>query len=330
MRRFTLLSGIFIFSLAVVSCGTQKPSDGGDQDQPQAGTNKASTEEVLESQAMQTGDRIYGLIMPPQTVAGTTGMAFPRMPAGFGMMSAKSMDGGSRWNCSGSTGGDLTDADDDYIPVNGIYEFQCSMNNNMCQMDHYGKVNAKDDDDNDPLSGYNVCTGTISGNQCSRKPITMKGSCGNDSGKMERIYDFNLDKNGNVYNFTTFFFEWRFYDSDTATTPVARATIESNNLSFTAQADGDEDIFDNGTWNGQITFSAQGDGGSFQCSINFTNLQISEACAGGAVSGSVRFSCDCPSGPPSSQASLEVSFNSCGSGTYYYTTCDGSSGSGSF
>ncbi len=324
MHKLVLVSGVLVLGYYVSSCAVSSES-GGSTRQP---APQVSTEEVVESQALKTGDRIYSLVLPPQTAQNP---GIPTMPMGSGMMSVKSSNQGSNWTCSGNTNGNLTDADGDDIPVDGTYEFQCEMSAPQCTMTHSGKVNIKDDNDNDKLSGYDVCTGTISNDQCSREPITMSGNCGSgQSGKLERVFDFDLDRSGNNYNFTTFFFEWRFYDSQTATTPQATATLESQNLSFASENDGDDDIFDNGTWNGTITLSFGVEGGeSGSCSITFNDLRITETC-NGAESGSVEYTCDCPSGSVEPNFILTVNITSCNSGSVSWTDCDGNSGSVTF
>ncbi len=324
MRKVFIFGGIFALGYIISSCGSSSVSESKGDEGMQT---QASTEEAIESRAVKTGDRIYNLVLPPQSVAAPV-PPMPTMPQGFGMMSAKSMDMGmkSKWKCEGGTTGNLNDIDDDGVPVDGKYEFQCQMTSSNCQMEHKGIITVKDDNDNDKLSGYNVCTGQITNNQCSRDPITMSGSCGGSSGKLERIMDFNLDRNGNLYKFTSFFFQWKLYQSQTATTPDATVTLESSNLSFAAENDGDDEIFNSGTWNGAVSVRfEESSGSSGYCSIELTDLKVSKTC-GGAESGSIQYTCSCPQGSQEPNMNFTLSFTSCGKGSISWMDCSGQSG----
>ncbi len=306
MKGLKKVSVFLPLSLAIISCG----GGGGGDDGTLQQTNQATTEEVLSSSGIEIGDLIYNALsgsLSNQNLG--LPIVLPSIPSGFGVSSV-TLSAQQVTNCSGSSSGDLTDIDDDGIPVNGIYTFECNYGSNVTWK---GKISAKDDDDNDKLSGYDICSGEFN-TSCSREPTKMTST----AGTVEKITDINIDKVGSAYRFSTFYHKWTFKPSDPNVSTL-QGVMESNDLSYTPDADGNNDPWDSGTWNGSIT--ATGSDGTSSASINITtnNLHISESC-NGADKGSITYTGTCDTG---GTFRLTVTLTGCKTGTLEITDCNG-------
>ncbi|WP_457621374.1 hypothetical protein [Persephonella sp.] len=302
MKTLKTLSLTTSLCFILASCG-----GGGDDTTP---VNQATTEEVLSSSGVEIGDTLYSNISGVLTNSGLAGVpVLPSMPAGFSTTSA-TITKQQVTNCSGSASGDLTDIDDDGIPVNGTYTFECTYGTDITWQ---GKISAKDDNDNDKLSGFDLCTGVFN-TSCSREPTTMTSSLGT----VEKITDINIDKVDSTYVFTPFYHKWTFTPSD-PTASTIYGILESTDLSYTPDADGDNDPWDSGTWNGTITATGSDGTDTVSISITTNNLHISESCDG-ADSGSITYSGTCDTG---GTFTLTATFTGCKTGTLEITNCDG-------
>ena len=310
MRNLKLLTAIFPLSMVLISCG-----GGGDGSSDSSQTvNQATTEELLSNTAVKIGDQLYeglsGLNLSSYNVP-----AIPQMPSGFNISSA-SISKQQVSNCSGSSTGDLTDKDDDGIPVNGTYSFKCTYGTDIIWE---GEISARDDDDNDRLSGFDVCTGVFDTGGCTKKSTVMTSSLG----KVERIFDMDIDKVNSTYNFTTFYHKWIFVPANT-TSPTIYATMESNNLSYTADSDGDNDPWNNGTWNGAITLTGSDGTNLVSINITATDLHITDGCSQGGVDrGTLSITGNCPAGSSNETFNITANFSNCGTKSLTITDCDG-------
>ncbi|ACO04789.1 MAG TPA: hypothetical protein DEP48_05270 [Persephonella sp.] len=305
MKALKVISVTIPLSIALISCG-----GGGGGGETTQTTNQATTEDVLSSSGVEIGDVLYNSLASSVSNPNLgVPIVLPSMPQGFGPVSA-TISAQQVTNCTGSASGDLTDIDDDGIPVNGTYTFECKYGTYVTWK---GKISAKDDNDNDRLSGYDICTGVFS-NGCSREPTTMTSSLGT----VEKITDVNIDKVDSTYVFTPFYHKWTFKPSD-PTASTIYGILESTDLSYTPDADGDNDPWDSGTWNGTIT--ATGSDGTSTASINITatDLHISDTCDG-ADGGSITYSGTCDTG---GTFRLTVTLTGCKTGTLEITDCNG-------
>ncbi len=324
MKSLFLISGLSLGLLTFMACGTgSKKPEGGTGN---GGVNKVTAEEFVNSDKMNTTDRIYSVMTFSPGMVSNPLPSMNMFMGPMGTLSAKSMDG-SRWTCSGNSSGNLEDKDGDYIPVDGLFEFDCNMTSSQWNASWQGTINVKDDDDNDKKSGWDSCTGTINNDTCSREPIVMTVQSSMGNFRLDRIFDFDLDKQA-VYVFNTFFYQWKGYENDV---PQISVTVNGDGLSFDEEDDGDDEIFDNGTWNGSVsvTVTDHQKSKSETCNVNLNNLHVSETC-GGADSGTFEITCDCPQGSAVTQSVLRLSFTGCGSGSVYIQNCDGSTQNISF
>jgi len=315
MRKVPLIGGLSLGLFFIMSCGQSTSSDQGGS----GVTSEVTAEEFVNSDKMETADRVYSIMtFSPGAVANPL-PSMNMFMGPMGTLSAKQANGG-RWSCSGNSSGNLEDKDGDYIPVDGLFDFECSMSFSQGSSTWQGRVNVKDDDDNNKKSGWDSCTGTISNDNCSREPITMVMQMNSESYRLDRIFDFDLDHTG-VYTFTTFYYQWKGYMNDILKFTV---TVDGSGLSFREQDDGDDEIFDNGTWNGtvSVSFTNHENNENGTCNVSFNNLYVSETC-GGAESGTFEISCSCPQGSAVTQSSLSLNFTGCGHGSVTVQDCDG-------
>jgi len=178
MRKVSLIGGLSLGLFFIMSCGQSTSSDQGGS----GVTSEVTAEEFVNSDKMETADRVYSIMtFSPGAVANPL-PSMNMFMGPMGTLSAKQANGG-RWSCSGNSSGNLEDKD------------------------------GKDDDDNNKKSGWDSCTGTISNDNCSREPITMVMQMNNESYRLDRIFDFDLDHSG-VYTFTTFYYQWKGYMND--------------------------------------------------------------------------------------------------------------------
>ena len=305
-RKFLIGSlGLGALTLFLVSCG------GGGGDSTSGNTvNTASAGDMVSTTSL--GQNLYQSLQGPTGSISNAPVSLPSMPGGVSSLSISKQE--TTTSCSGTPSGNLTDTDDDGIPVNGTYDFTCNYPNNIVLQ---GKISAKDDNDNDPQSGFDVCTGVLSPT-CSRDPITATGSFGT----FKQTMDINLS--GNVaqgYTFDTFYYKWELISSS----GNVSAVMNSNNLTYDPDADGNNDPWDKGIWNGTINFTASG-GSSASYSITLDNLHVG-ACSDGSATGKITYSGTCPAVSTNPTFNLTVNITSCGQGTASWTDCNGTSGS---
>jgi len=76
-----------------------------------------------------------------------------------------------RRNCTGTFTGNSTDRDGDGFPVNVTYTFKC----NFRGYELSGKISVRDNNDANPCSGGDFCTGVFTSAGCSREPLKYGG-----------------------------------------------------------------------------------------------------------------------------------------------------------
>ncbi len=308
-KFFTSVFTLGVISLIFASCGGGGDSGTGGGTGGGTGetVNQASADDLVSTTSV--AENFYRNVQSSVGNISGTPIFFPSLPSGISPLSISKQQAISY--CSGTPSGDLTDVDDDGIPVNGTYDFTCNYPNNITIQ---GKVSARDDNDNDALSGYDVCTGVLSPN-CSRNPITTIGSFGT----FKQTADFNLDGNATQgYTFTSFYYKWEL----TSNSGTITAQIDASNLSYDPDADGNNDPWDKGIWNGTINFSASDGQNSSSGTLSLINLYVG-ACTDGSATGSITYSGTCPAGSTVSNFTLTIDLTSCGHGTVSGTTCDG-------
>lgn len=316
-----LTAGLFAFSPVMLdSCGG---GGGGTSSGTSGGTgggtggsgtvNQASTNDVIPKTNL--GENLYRTLQESISISGAP-IFFPAMPTGISPLSISKQQTNNP--CTANTSGNLTDIDDDGIPVNATYDFTCNYSYNNIAITWQGKISAKDNNDNDPLSGYDLCTGVFN-NGCSREPINTSGPYGS----LDFIFDVNLDGNPTIgYTFTTFYYQWQLTNNSNNT---GTATMESNNLTYDPDADGNNDPWDKGIWNGNINFSGsdnKGNSGSF--TMTLTNWHVG-ICSGGGATGQLQLTGNCPAGNQTFQFNFTINLTSCNNGNISGTTCDGQS-----
>ncbi len=164
--------------------------------------NKANVMEVIESDAIEAAEEAYSSIN--KSIEATkliiTGLPIPPPIPEYETKSSDYFEIQSYgWKCTGNSEGNTTDADDDDIPVNASYIFDCYKDS----VRYRGTLSLKDKDDTERESGFNICTGILD-TQCSREPITLSDS----SVEIERVLDVDVSKNGDVYTFSNLYFKW--------------------------------------------------------------------------------------------------------------------------
>ena len=145
MRRFLLLFGFLLFAL-LTGCGQQSaPNVGGE----------ASAKQVVIT--LQAADAQLYRIAEPLALAG---VPVPTMP--FLFASGVAPLDTATWNCDNvTTTGNLSDADDDGIPVNATFNGKCTWSYSGSEGSVSGSwefqnLNVQDPDDADPTSGVKV------------------------------------------------------------------------------------------------------------------------------------------------------------------------------
>lgn len=292
-------------AVALVGCGG---GSGGDQP---AGPNTVSESDVIKS--LSRSAFFYSAVQ--SSVPAGIGAPLPSLPFQLPVADQVSC---STFNISG----DDTDADNDGIPVNLQSTFNCTYQPNQnITITYDGQVHVKDDNDSDPQSGWDICTGTINGN-CSRNPVRITHSSPAGTIDLDLTGDMDLDGDPNVgYTFTTYFSEYKWTVNNSQVT----IQIDASGTTFDPDnTDGDNDPWNRGTLNGTMTVTAIDDqGNTTSMQIDITNLQIGYCPDGGAKSGSIQITWDCPQGSAVSQATLNVTIISCNNASWALTDCDG-------
>jgi len=322
MKSKVSVFGIFLLSIAIFSC---KLGGGDDSDSNQPSGASQAINTIISSEAMKSADSVYSAFfgfVPSVNNANVSSSLPPQLP-NIGPTSTSGLSTQQlTWSCSGTvTPQNPQDADQDGIPASAVADFNCSWSSTLCSLTHQGTVSVSDDSDNDPLSGWNVCTGILS--PCTRDPISLTATCGSENHELRRVMDFDLNSSGNVYTFESFYFRWEHYQSSVL---KHSATLEKgNSLTFEMADDGDNVVFNSGTWNGtlNLTWQDHTTGGTGSCTVTANNLVVNESCSSWAISGSIDFQCTCSSG---SNATISVTFSGCGSFSGNYTLCDGTFG----
>ena len=291
--------------VALVGCGG---GSGGDQP---AGPSTVSESDIIRS--LSRSAYFYSSVQ--SSVPPIANVPLPSLPFQLPMT--------DQISCSTfSISGDDTDADNDGIPVDLRSTFDCTYQPYQnITVTYNGQVHVKDDNDSDRYSGWDLCTGTISG-ACSPNPVSITHTSPQGTVNLDLTVDMDLDGNPNAgYTFTTYFsqYQWTFNGSQ------ATIEIDAGGMTFYPDnSDGDDDPWNRGTLNGTINITVtDGQGNTDSLQIQATNLQIGYCPDGGAKSGSIQITWSCPQGSAVSQATLSVTVNSCNSASWTMTDCDG-------
>ncbi len=289
-----VLSGTFLFSCGgggdTPSTGTETP--GGGNNVNVSGTFEGVREAT--DPIRQFSENLGQL--------GISRFFFPSFGGSSGV-SAQSQD------CSQlQSSGNQADADNDGIPVDVTYTFNCTFEDGT----YSGTISAKDDDDSNPLSGFDVCTGTFGSSGCSRQPLNITSSY-----NVDFTLDVDIDLQGGTYVYTTFFAQSVY----TLQGSSVSWTFNGDGFSYTPDNDGDNDPFDAGTYNGTISLTLSTTEGNFDITYQADNVHVGACPGGGADSGTLTISLTCPQG--SAVATLTIKFNGCNSASGSVTSCDG-------
>ncbi len=145
MRRFWLLFGLFLFAL-LAGCGQQGPSSNG------GGNNQASSQAVATT-LQEAEVQLFKITEP----LGKAGFPIPLVPLLLSEDVAP-LDTAT-WNCDSMTAtGNLSDADDDGIPVNATFNGKCTWSYSGSEGSVSGSwefqnLNVQDPNDADPTAG---------------------------------------------------------------------------------------------------------------------------------------------------------------------------------
>ena len=316
MKKVLAVSLVSVSAVMFISCGKGNANDGTSSG---TGGGQTNAQDLFNSSAYKGPSNVFNKMWKADggMVFGSSGsnLVTPLLP---GSVSAQS----SNYNCTtDSVTGNQTDADGDGIPVNITYEFECTSSDNGSTTQTSGKVQIKDQDDSDPESGFAICTGTIQGNTCSRSPITSTTTSSSGTVNTKLTMDVNIVKNGTTYTYNSFYFKLilgSFLD----------LTLDASGMSYKQDTAGD---WENGTINGTMTLTVGSGGSAESFSVTYTNLHVSSSCDT-ADSGTAVWTRNstCPTPGSNYIKSLTVTYTSCGKGTYSYTKCDNTTGSGSF
>lgn len=222
-----------------------------------------------------------------------------------------------------SSAGNNIDSDDDGFPIDARHSFDCTYTPNQGTVIQYsGRTHVKDDNDNDPQSGWDICTGTIGAGGCSRNPITITYSLSSNTISSNVVVDADLDGNPiSGYTFTTYLikYEWAAAGSQVS------LTIDGSGLSFQPSNDDDSDPWNRGTFNGTITASVEGSQDTLTWRIDLNNVTVGYCSNGRANTGTITMSFTCPQGSAVSQATFTINITSCNSASLSGQNCDGTS-----
>ena len=313
MRRIVYLSIVSVGTLAIVSCG-----GGGSGSDSYSRGGQTNFQKLLNSSTYKGPIGIFNKIQKSDggQILGLSGSK-SAPPLSASLLSAQS----SNYNCiTDNVTGNQTDADGDGIPVDLIYQFDCTTTNGNKMIQTFGTVQIKDQDDGDPQSGFALCTGTIQGNSCSRDPITSATTSGSGTTNVQLTMDINIVKSGATYSFNNFYINLAVGSSLTLTLNAIGAT-------FVQDSPGD---WENGTINGTVTLSVGSGRSAKSFSITSTDLHVSSSCHtpdGGTVQWSTA---SCPAPSSSYIKELTVNYTGCNTGSYTYTKCDNTTVNGSF
>ncbi len=303
----SFLFGALISGMFVASCGGGDDTASTEQD---TGTSGGTTtfNNTLSNAGRTTAPlrQLGGLLEQ----SGISGFYFPSFGSGSSGVSAQSQ------NCSQlQETGNSADADGDGVPVNASYTFNCSFADGTYQ----GTVSARDDNDSDPLSGFDFCTGTFGESGCTREPLNITYTYSGTSFTLHHILDLNIDWSGGSYIYTTLFAQNQYtYGGQNLTW-----TLEGNNFSYTPDSDGDNDPFDAGTYDGQINITLSSPDVNTSLTIQFNNVHFGTCSDGGADRGTVTISYSCPAESIATTATITVNINGCNNSSGTVTDCDG-------
>ncbi|RLJ71393.1 hypothetical protein BCF55_1695 [Hydrogenivirga caldilitoris] len=203
-----------------------------------------------------------------------------------------------RRNCTGTFTGQPTDADRDGFPVHVVYTFKC----NFRGYELSGRVSVRDNNDGNPYSGADFCTGIFTPAGCSREPLKYGG------------YDYYVLDIDSEYHFAKdeYLFKRYFWT-------VYGITCEAENLTFKPKRPTGL-RWDRGVWNGKIVCSAIP---SYKYVFVVENWQ-SGMCmnADTPAGGTIRINASC-SQNPSERQNVVVNYTSCGHGKAVGNGCNG-------
>ena len=331
MKRKKFLTGLVVLGTVslLFSCG----GGGGSSDPNSGQTPTSSTAPKVLSKTKITQQTYSSL---QTSLSSATSINMPSMPSNIGVLSIrKAGEGGNengsyqnketaKWTCSKENlTGNTNDSDGDGVPVDILYDFECSINPNNVTTTWKGKISLQDNNDNDVLSGYKLCTGTFNNNNCSREEMIIQTQAQNTTWTGKQVIDVSFDKNGNDYTFSTYYFKYTS-TSSLPEYPDQTAILEGSNIRYTP--DDWNDPWSAGTWNG--TFTEKNTDPVITpmmiCTTTLTAYHIGSCQAGIPVpdSGTISVECNCP-GNSNKTMTATIEFTGCGQGSVTETRCDG-------
>ncbi|WP_457637595.1 hypothetical protein [Oceanithermus sp.] len=146
------LSILAMLALLLAACGTTSQDSGG------TATNQATAVEAVEvtEQPTQGGDEA---VVDDVSAEVDLDLGFSMVP-GVDFFSDILMSPVAEWNCSGTASGNTSDADGDGIATDATYNVTCSKSFDFAgitapvDVTRQGSLTVRDQDDNDPTSGY--------------------------------------------------------------------------------------------------------------------------------------------------------------------------------
>ena len=337
MKSEKFLSKLLVLGTVslLASCG------GGGNDNSNSISNQTSTSSNAPKILSKTKVTQQTYSSLQTSLSGATGINMPQMPSGIGAFSIRKFgengnENGSgketaKWTCSKENlTGNTNDNDGDGVPVNILYDFECSINPNNVTTTWKGKISLQDNNDNDILSGYKLCTGIFNNSGCSREEMVIQSLSQNTTWTGKQIIDVSFNKSGNDYTFTTYYFKYTT-TSSLPDYPDQTAILEGSNIRYTP--DDWNNPWNAGTWNG--TFTEKNTDPVITpmmiCTTTLTNYHIGSCQSGIPVPdrGTISVECNCP-GNSNTKMTATIIFTGCGQGTVTETQCDGTQNSTSF
>ncbi len=206
-----------------------------------------------------------------------------------------------RRGCTASVEGDPTDRDGDGFPVGATYHIRCGFPAHELELE--GKISVRDNNEGDPRSGGDLCTGVFTPAGCSREPLKSRGY---------DYYALDIDSEyapaTNRYIFKRYY--WMVYGH----------SCEAENLSFAPKGPLNPWEWDRGVWNGTLRCRAIP---SYKYLFEVKNWE-SGMCpdANTPARGTIKIRASCFNAP-SEEFSATVSYTSCGHGRAVGTNCGG-------
>ncbi len=206
-----------------------------------------------------------------------------------------------RRDCTASVEGDPTDRDGDGFPAGATYRIKCRFPAHDLEL--VGRISVRDNNESDPRSGGDLCTGVFTPAGCSREPLKNRG------------YDYYaLDIDSEYSPATNTYFFRRYYWM------VYGHSCEAENLSFAPRGPLNPWEWDRGVWSGTLRCNAIP---SYKYVFEVKGWE-SGMCpdASTPARGTIRIRASCLNAP-SEEFSATVNYISCSHGRAVGTNCGG-------